>query len=262
MTQEASFFTDGEAYDRQMGRWSRSAGEVFLDWLSMPRGLRWLDAGCGTGAFTKLILERSDPSLLCAIDPSERQIDYARATPWAREVTIRVGTAQSVPFESAEFDVIVMALVITFIPDPAAALLELKRVARPGGLIATYMWDLEGRGYTQQPLLDAFEEMNIDVPWLPGFINSRLDTMIELFNGAGLVEVEGRVIKIEVSYPSFDEFWLAQTGFANPIIQRVRGLSSPELEQFKSNLRRHLSPDRSGHIAYQARANAVRARVP
>jgi ubiquinone/menaquinone biosynthesis C-methylase UbiE len=112
MTQEARFFTDGEAYDRQMGGWSRSAGKVFLDWLSMPRGLRWLDAGCGTGAFTKLILERSDPSLLCAIDPSERQIDYARATPWAREVTIRVGTAQSVPFESAEFDVVVMALVI------------------------------------------------------------------------------------------------------------------------------------------------------
>jgi hypothetical protein len=124
------------------------------------------------------------------------------------------------------------------------------------------MWDLEGRGYTQQPLLDAFEEMNIHVPWLPGYINSRLDTMIELFNGAGLVEVEGRVIEIEVSYPNFDEFWLAQTGFANPIIQHVRGLSSPELEQFKTNLRKHLSPDQAGHISYQARANAVRAHVP
>jgi ubiquinone/menaquinone biosynthesis C-methylase UbiE len=133
MTQETGFFTDGEAYDRQMGRWSRAAGEVSLDWLSVPRGLRWLDAGCGTGAFTKLILERSGPSLLCAIDPSERQIDYARATPWAREVTIRVGTAQSVPFESAEFDVVVMALVITFVPDAAGALLELKRVARQEG---------------------------------------------------------------------------------------------------------------------------------
>ena len=35
-----------------MGRWSRLVGEQFLDWLDIPKGLRWLDVGCGNGAFT------------------------------------------------------------------------------------------------------------------------------------------------------------------------------------------------------------------
>ncbi len=62
MTETQSFFTDGEAYERMMGRWSRAAGEDFLDWLDLPQGLRWLDIGCGTGAFTQLLLDRCAPA--------------------------------------------------------------------------------------------------------------------------------------------------------------------------------------------------------
>jgi ubiquinone/menaquinone biosynthesis C-methylase UbiE len=43
-------FTDGKAYERLMGRWSRLAGAAFLDWLNVPQAMRWLDAGCGNGA--------------------------------------------------------------------------------------------------------------------------------------------------------------------------------------------------------------------
>jgi len=61
MTETASFFADGQAYERLMGRWSRAAGELFLDWLSLPKGLKWLDVGCGTGAFTELVIPRTSP---------------------------------------------------------------------------------------------------------------------------------------------------------------------------------------------------------
>ena len=40
-------FTDGEAYERLMGRWSRQVGAQFLDWLDLPKGLQCLDVGCG-----------------------------------------------------------------------------------------------------------------------------------------------------------------------------------------------------------------------
>ena len=46
-------FDDGEAYERMMGRWSRLVGRKFLDWLDVPTEQRWLDAGCGNGAFTQ-----------------------------------------------------------------------------------------------------------------------------------------------------------------------------------------------------------------
>ena len=55
-------FNDGAAYERMMGVWSRIAGDVFLDWLAPPKGQRWLDVGCGNGAFTELIVERCAPA--------------------------------------------------------------------------------------------------------------------------------------------------------------------------------------------------------
>ena len=63
-------FADGEGYERFMGQWSRAAGCLFLDWLSLPSGLKWLDVGCGTGAFTEIIKESSGASEITAIDPA------------------------------------------------------------------------------------------------------------------------------------------------------------------------------------------------
>ena len=43
MTAPEALFTDGAAYERLMGRWSRLVGEIFIEWLDVPPGLRWLD---------------------------------------------------------------------------------------------------------------------------------------------------------------------------------------------------------------------------
>ena len=71
-------FDDGAAYERYMGVWSRYAGAEFLDWLAPKPGLRWIDVGCGNGAFTEMIVERCAPSAIQGIDPSEAQLAYAR----------------------------------------------------------------------------------------------------------------------------------------------------------------------------------------
>ena len=71
-------FDDGAAYERFMGRWSRGAGKVFLDWIAPARGARWLDVGCGTGSFTELIVNMGSPASVSAIDPEQSQIDQAR----------------------------------------------------------------------------------------------------------------------------------------------------------------------------------------
>jgi ubiquinone/menaquinone biosynthesis C-methylase UbiE len=134
MAESPSFFTDADAYERLMGRWSRAVGEVFLDWLSLPRGLSWLDVGCGTGTFTELVVERCAPSSMNAIDPSEGQINYARKGPVASRVAFRTANGQSLPFEDGVFDVAAMALVINFVPDADKAVAEIKRVVKPGGL--------------------------------------------------------------------------------------------------------------------------------
>ena len=87
------FFRDGEVYDRVMGRNSRVAGAAFLDWLTTPDRLSWLDVGCGTGAFSETLLAKCNPLSVSGADPSVEQIAYANAKPVAREVEFRTGDA-------------------------------------------------------------------------------------------------------------------------------------------------------------------------
>ena len=131
-------FNDGAAYERMMGTWSRFAGDIFLDWLAPPSGLRWIDIGCGNGAFTERLVERCAPAEVQGIDPSEGQLAFARARPAARVAEFRRGDAMALPFSTNSFDAAVMALVIFFVPDPAKGVAEMVRVVGPGGTVATY----------------------------------------------------------------------------------------------------------------------------
>jgi ubiquinone/menaquinone biosynthesis C-methylase UbiE len=262
MAENTIHFTDGAAYDRLMAPWSRAVGEQFVDWLALPPGLRWLDVGCGTGAFTELLLGQTNPFDVSAVDPAEDQIAYARTKPAAKHVNFRQAEAQKLPFADGEFDVAAMALVITFVPEPAQALAEMKRVVKPGGVIGTYVWDFLGKGNTQQPLREAVEAMGISVLPMAGHIHSRLESLNAIFTGAGLDAVSVRPIEIEISYASFDEYWTAQTGFANTVVQHMRKMSEAQVEEVKTHLREHLPRDKSGRIVYKAWANAAKGRVP
>src|SRR5262249_34144047 len=135
-------FDDGAAYEQMMGVWSRLVGEKFLDWLAPTPGLRWIDIGCGNGAFTELLIERCVPSEIVGIDPSEGQLAYARSRPGTRSASFHTGDAMALSFPDNRFDAAVMALVIFFVPEPRAAVAEMARVVRPGGVIATYAWDM------------------------------------------------------------------------------------------------------------------------
>ena len=262
MADSTIYFTDGAAYDRLMAPWSRAAGKEFLDWLALPADLRWLDVGCGTGAFTELVLEQSGPRHVSAVDPAQDQIAYASTKAAARRVNFRLAEAEKLPFADGEFDVAAMALVITFVPEPERAMAEMKRVVKPGGVLGTYVWDFLGKGNTQQPLREAVEAMGIQVQATPGHVHSRLESLRTIFANAGLEAVSVRPIEIEVSYPDFDAYWTAQTGFANTVVQHMRKMTEAQIEELKAHLRERLPRDKSGRIVYKAWANAAKGRVP
>src|SRR5881392_3116229 len=140
MTETRVAFDDGDAYDRYMGRWSRAIGEKFLAWVDPPAKAHWLDVGCGTGAFTGLVLARAAPEKITGIDPSPAQVEHARRTVTAPQVDFRAGSATDLPFGIGEFDVVVSALAIHFFPDRPTAFREMLRVTKRGGVVAGYTW--------------------------------------------------------------------------------------------------------------------------
>src|SRR3954468_16199653 len=135
-------FADGAGYEPYMGAWSRLVGDTFLDWLAPEPGLRWLDVGCGNGAFTEMIVDRCAPASVDGVDPAEGQLAFARTRPAARLAKFHHGDAMSLPFPDHSFDVAVMPLVIFFVPDPAVGVAEMARVVSRGGVVAAYGWDM------------------------------------------------------------------------------------------------------------------------
>ena len=82
----------------------------------MPKGLRWLDVGCGNGAFTEALIAHNAPAEVIGVDPSEGQLAYARTRPGAKLAQFRQAGAQDLPFANDSFDAAIMALVIASFP--------------------------------------------------------------------------------------------------------------------------------------------------
>jgi ubiquinone/menaquinone biosynthesis C-methylase UbiE len=152
-------FRDADAYERMCGRWSRIAGAQFIDWLEPKPGLRWLDVGCGNGAFTEVLVERCAPTQIHAIDPSEALLSAARRRFEGKPVDIRQGSAALLPYADDSFDAAAMALVINFVSEPDKAVSEMARVVRAGGSVSAYIWDMAGGGFTMEPVREALKQM-------------------------------------------------------------------------------------------------------
>jgi ubiquinone/menaquinone biosynthesis C-methylase UbiE len=254
-------FVDGAAYEEMMGVWSRFAGEVFLDWLSPHSGLRWIDIGCGNGAFTELLVERCGPVEVQGIDPSEGQLAFARTRPASRLAEFRQGDAMALPFSADRFDAAVMALVIVFVPDPMKGVAEMVRVVVPGGIVATYVWDMVGGGFPLDPILAEMRAMGLKPPQPPQVDACRIEVMRGLWMAAGLEAVETREIAVSRTFSDFDDFWM--TNAKSPMLgAMLAAMTSGDVETLKSRVRARLPADSNGHITYGARAQAVKGRRP
>ena len=262
MGQQPIRFDDGAAYERAMGVWSRLAGEVFLDWLAPPSGLRWIDVGCGNGAFTELVVQRHAPREMHGIDPSDAQLEFARTRPKLARATLSKGDAMALPYQANRFDAATMALVIFFVPDPKVGVAEMKRVVRPGGTIAAYAWDIMNPGgFPFGPVGIELREAGLSPPMPPSADISRFDAMRALWTDAGLQSVEMREITVSRSFADFDEFWSVTTSMG-ALKAALGELPAEKAAQVKARVSAKLPADASGRITYSSRANAVKGRVP
>lgn len=261
-TGRAIVFDDAQAYERFMARWTRAAGAEFLAWVAPPKRAHWLEVGCGTGAFTELVLETCAPATLIATDSMATQIEYARRRPAVRRVDFQVADVQTLPFLDSAFDVIAAALVINFIVDRDRALNEMRRVGRPAGLVAGYVWDFAEGAAPNSHLVIALRRIGCDAPTMPGAEASSLDALRLLFGRAGLKEIVTTSIEVTVTFPDFEQFWRGQTPSFSPLTGMIAALPAADQVRLMDSAREQLRIDSAGRITCSARANAIRARIP
>ncbi|MPZ57958.1 MAG: methyltransferase domain-containing protein [Rhizobiales bacterium] len=251
----------GDAYEPYIGRWSRLVARAFIAWLALPPKQRWLDVGCGTGAVTQTILDCAEAAEVTGVDPSEGFVAVARSRTRDPRASFQIGDAQKLPLGDATADVAVSGLVLNFIPDPAKAIAEMRRVVRPGGTVALYVWDYAG----EMQLIRRFWEAAIaldpsarDLDEARRFPICRPESLRELLQGAGLEHVEARAIDVSTTFRDFEDYWSPFLGGQGPAPTYCAALSDDRRSQLRERLRTMLPAEADGTIRLMARAFAIR----
>lgn len=258
-------WSSGDAYEPYVGRWSRLVARDFVDWLVLPPQRAWLDVGCGTGALSETILERCSPRSVVGIDPSKGYLDYARARLADPRVSFRVGDARALPCGDGEGDVVVSGLVLNFVPDTPSAVSEMQRVAGPGGTVAAYVWDYAEKMQLMRHFWDAAVALDPAAAELDEgrrFPIAQREPLADLFQRAGLSEVESRPIDVPTVFRDFDDYWSPFLGGQAPAPGYCMSLAEERRVALRERIRVGLPIRPDGRIHLIARAWAVKARVP
>jgi SAM-dependent methyltransferase len=254
----------GSPYEQYVGRWSRQVAPLFLSWLSIPAGRRWLDVGCGTGALCAAIVDRCSPSSVAGVEPSEGFLKTAQEN-LAGRVALHQGSATAIPLGDTSVDVVVSGLVLNFVPDQRTALLEMVRVTRKGGTIAAYVWDYAGKMELMRFFWDAAVDLAPEAAKLDEGVRfplCRPEALEKLFVSAGLEEVEVKPIDIRTPFANFDDYWQPFLGGQGPAPAYAMSLDETARVRLRDRIRARLPTAANGSISLTARAWAARALHP
>jgi SAM-dependent methyltransferase len=214
----ATFNTPAEAYDRHVGRYGSELARALIAAADVRPDRRALDVGCGPGALTSELVALLGGDQVAAIDPS-------------------------MPFVDAGFDHALAQLVVNFMADPRAGVGEMERVTRPGGTVATAVWDYAG----EMTLLRRFWDAAVAVdPSAEDRDEGRCmpfcapDELAGLWSAAGLAEVSVVPAVVTGRYEGFEDLWEPLERGAGPSGAHAASLATDQRAAVKQELRRRL----------------------
>jgi len=257
----AEVWENAESLERYVGRWSRLVAREFVAWLQVPPGSRWLDVGCGSGALTETVLAEAEPESIEGVDTSEAFVAYAASRVTDPRASFAVADAQALDRPDAAYDAVASSLVLNFLPDPARGAAEMRRVVRPGGVVAGYVWDYAGEMQLMRRFWDAAAELDpaaADLEEGRRMAGCNPADLEALFSGAGLEEVETRAIDVPTVFADFDDYWSPFEGGQGPAPGYCASLPRDRRAALRERLRETLPAAADGSISLVARAWAVR----
>lgn len=257
----AEVWAAGDAYEPYVGRWSRLVAKQFIDWLALPKSREWLDMGCGTGALSECILANAAPARVAGVDPSAGFLEVARSRLTDARASFTVADARETGLASASFDAVVSGLVLNFVPQPEKAVAEMRRLTRPGGCVAAYVWDYGGMMQLMRHFWNAAAALDSAAAELDEgkrFPMCAPQPLQRLFEARGLTKVETRAIDIVTQFRDFDDYWRPFLGGQGPAPGYAMSLNEAARSRLRERLRESLPFASDGSIPLVARAWAVR----
>jgi len=256
-------WSDGESYERFMGRWSRTLARSFVRSLEVPPGGHWLEIGCGTGALTGQLCELAAPASVVAVDASPQFVEQARSLLPDPRVEFRVAAADALPRRPAGYDAVVSSLVLNFLPEPVAAVAAMREVASADGLVAACVWDYaEGMGFLRR-FWDAAVALDPSARSLDEGVRFPIcapEALEEVFRRAGFGSVTVEALEIPTRFRDFDDYWSPFVGGPGPAPGYLSSLPAEAGRALAERLAATLPREADGSILLTARAWSVRAR--
>jgi ubiquinone/menaquinone biosynthesis C-methylase UbiE len=250
------------AYERFMGRWSRELARAFVSWLEVPPDRHWLEVGCGTGALTSGILEIGHPASVLATDASQQFIGHVRAALPDHRVEFLTASADELPSRASGYDVVASSLVLNFIPDPTAALRQMRSLAAHDGIVAACVWDYaEGMEFLRrfwdaavelEPTAREYDEGQRFQICSPSALEAA-------FRDAGFSRVGVEGLQVPTHFEDFDDYWFPFVGGPGPAPGYLSSLPADSQQDLASRLAATLPRNSDGSITLTARAWAARA---
>jgi ubiquinone/menaquinone biosynthesis C-methylase UbiE len=248
-----SFDVAAEAYDRFMGRYSSLLSQQLADLAGVHAGQRVLDVGCGPGALTAELVTRLGAAAVAAVDPSEPFVAAAQTrNPGA---TVVQASAEQLPFADQSFDAALAQLVVHFMADAVAGLTEMKRVTRGDGVVAACVWDHAGGQGPLSIFWQAARELDPKIEDESQLAGARAGHLAELFEAAGLRDIQESVVSADLEHRSFEQWWEPFTHGVGPAGSYVASLDAKRQEGLRERCRAVLP---AAPFVLPARAWAVR----
>jgi ubiquinone/menaquinone biosynthesis C-methylase UbiE len=233
-----TFNVAADAYDRFMGQYSRQLSAQLADLAHIEAGQRVIDVGCGPGALTTELVQRLGAEAVAAVDPSEQFVEASRLR--HPGVDVQLAWAEDLPFGDDEFDAAFAQLVVHFMADPVAGLAEMRRLTRPSGVVAASVWDVGGGRAPISPYWKAARELDPKLTGESDRAGAREGHLAELFEAAGLREVEQAELSATAEYETFEEWWYPYTLGVGPAGAHAQSLDDEQLTELRERCRRLL----------------------
>jgi hypothetical protein len=160
---------------------------------------------------------------------------------------------------------LVFGLMLTFVPEPEAAVASMMERISPGGVIGAYVWDYaEGMMFLRHFWDEAvaMDPSTIEMDEGRRFPLCRPEPLAAVFEGAGRLEVETLALEIQTGFRDFDDYWRPFLGGPGPAPGLVQSLDEDGRKKLRDRLRRRLPATEDGVIKLRARAWAVRGFAP